>query len=665
MSRARDLSKLVNILEVRDGSPFAITQSGRVGIGTTIPTSALSVEGDGEFTGIVSATSFKATGAFVGDGSGLTGVVGQGAGVVVRDGGSLIGVAGTIDFGGDNFFVTPVSSGIVTVTTGPSSKWTQNNTGIHTLGNVGIGTTTASSTLSVLGNATISGVTTVGFLAIGATTVLTAARQLQNIASLDATTTATIEAAIQSSPNLFTELRVTGITTLGVTSTTDLSAQKLNVSGIATANSFNIGVNEVLSSGRQLKNITSVDGTTAASINAAISQATQNFPSIEVTGISSFMNGPVLIGSGTSTAVPDQKLQVTGSVYISSEVGIGTVDPKANLWVEGSTQVSGAATISGSTTLQGSLSVAGAFTQANATAVIADASGSSNIFVGVATGAHGTDYQKTILIGEGGASGSLTNIVVGPTEGAAIGTFAINSSTKVGIGSIYPTSQLSLEGDQYVSGIITARTFSGTLSGFATGSFFGNINSPVTGIATIFNIQGTNLNVGLATANRFISTTGAYISGGSLNDGLRFELVSAANPLEFHEYTSIVASLDDKSYSQISPSATGDLYIAPQTTSSESSVRIFTGTGTPDFNAVERITVTGGDNTNGNVGIGSTQPTSKLTVQGDVRISGVSTFSSNINVGVNTSVGIVLTSPNGTKFRLHVRNDGTLSTVQV
>lgn len=665
MSRARDLSKLPNILEVRDGSPFAITQDGRVGVGTTIPTSRLSVEGDGEFTGVVTATSFKATGAFVGDGSGLTGVVGQGAGVVVKDGGSLIGVAGTIDFGGDNFFITPVSSGIVTVTTGPSSKWTQNNTGIHTLGNVGIGTTTVSSTLTVSGTANISGVTTVGSLSIGATEVLNASRQLQNILSLDSTTTATIEAAIQSSPNVFTELRVTGITTLGVSSATDLSVQRLNNSGVTTTFSLSIGSTQVVSNTRQLQNITSVDGTTAASINAAISQATQNFPSIEVTGISSFINGPILVGTGSSTGVPEQRLQVTGSAYISSELGIGTADPKANLWVEGSTQVSGAATISGAAVLESTLNVAGAFTHTNSTAIIADGSGSNNPFVGIATGAHGTDFQKTILIGEGGASGSLTNIIVGPTDGAAIGTFTVNASTKVGIGSLYPTSNLSVEGDQYVSGVITATTFSGTLSGLATGNFFGNVNSPVTGVSTIVNLQATNVNVGLVTANRFISTTSSYISGGSLADGLRFNLTGASNPLEFHKYTSNVASLDDKGYSQISPSETGDLYIAPQTTSSNSSVRIFTGTGTPDFNAIERVTVTGGDNTNGNVGIGSTQPTSRLTVQGDVRVSGVSTFSSDVNVGINTSQGIILTSPNGTKFRLHVLNDGTLNTVQV
>ena len=56
----------------------------------------------------------------------------------------------------------------------------------------------------------------------------------------------------------------------------------------------------------------------------------------------------------------------------------------------------------------------------------------------------------------------------------------------------------------------------------------------------------------------------------------------------------------------------------------------------------------------GSVGIGSTVPTSKLDVVGG-----------DIRVGVNTSHGVILTSPNGTKFRLFVSNTGVLSTVSI
>ena len=59
-------------------------------------------------------------------------------------------------------------------------------------------------------SATVSASTAI---AMGATTVITAARQLQNIASLDTTTTATIEAAVSAAPNTFTNLNITGVST--------------------------------------------------------------------------------------------------------------------------------------------------------------------------------------------------------------------------------------------------------------------------------------------------------------------------------------------------------------------------------------------------------------------------------------------------------------------
>ena len=71
------------------------------------------------------------------------------------------------------------------------------------------------------------------------------------------------------------------------------------------------------------------------------------------------------------------------------------------------------------------------------------------------------------------------------------------------------------------------------------------------------------------------------------------------------------------------------------------------------------------------VGINSVTPRSELDVRGNVMVSGISTFvgvttfSADVSVGVDTSVGVILTSPNGTPYRLVVANDGTLSTAAV
>jgi len=177
-----------------------INTTSNVGVGTTTSTSALTVTGDGKFTGIVTATTFSGnvtgnltgtastagaattaysligtastataaatayglTGApnisvanvsasstitaakFVGDGAGLTGVTASGTGIIIKDAGSLVGTAGTIDFG-TSLSVSAISGAAVTVTAS-----TPNNLTPATM--VVSGVTTASG--GVVGNVT-------------------------------------------------------------------------------------------------------------------------------------------------------------------------------------------------------------------------------------------------------------------------------------------------------------------------------------------------------------------------------------------------------------------------------------------------------------------------------------------------------------------------------
>ena len=183
-----------------------LSQITNSGISTTISFRSAGIN----VSGVVTASSF------VGDGSGLTGVVGSGSGITIKDDNSTVGTAGTINFG-SNLSVSAISSGIVTVTgtdtnttytqaavesganvnirltdsdattddilltagsnvtfssvtaagftinssgSGGSSQFAETSIGIHTLSNVGIGTTNPTSKLTVTGDANITGVVT-------------------------------------------------------------------------------------------------------------------------------------------------------------------------------------------------------------------------------------------------------------------------------------------------------------------------------------------------------------------------------------------------------------------------------------------------------------------------------------------------------------------------
>ena len=76
----------------------------------------------------MSVSGVITAGNFIGDGSGIINVPGSGGGggsLIVRDDGTLIGAASTINFG-DNISVSPASAGIVTVTsTNTNTTYTQ------------------------------------------------------------------------------------------------------------------------------------------------------------------------------------------------------------------------------------------------------------------------------------------------------------------------------------------------------------------------------------------------------------------------------------------------------------------------------------------------------------------------------------------------------------
>ncbi len=261
-------SKLTEPFDYNSGLLYLDSANNRIGVNSTTPTAALDIVGNVKVSGTITA-------ALTGTATSTTNIPNLTGAITSNN-----TTTSLVSFSSANLataLTDETGSGSAVFATSP------------TLVTPVLGAANATSIV-------VSGISTVGSLSIGNTSVISAGRQLQNIASLDATTTATIESAVANAPNTFTDLNITGISTLGITSTTNLTSQQLSVSGIST-----------------------------------------------------FTNGPVLVGTATSTGTASQRLQVTGGAYVSGSVGIGTTNPSQTLHVQGNISINGTVSY-GSTT---------------------------------------------------------------------------------------------------------------------------------------------------------------------------------------------------------------------------------------------------------------------------------------------------------------------------
>ena len=338
-----------------------------------------------------------------------------------------------------------------------------------------------------------------------------------------------------------------------------------NNAGIATYSSFSGIATYSSNSG-----IATYAGTSGVSTN--VIGGIGSVTSLQVTGLSTFTNGPVLIGSGTLTGTASQTLQVTGSSYISGSLGIGTTNPKVTLDVSGNANISGVVT---------ALSFSG------------DGSKLTNLPTGIVTYATNAGTATTVI----GGIGSITSLSV---SGISTLGFTTISQLYVGVSTFsgIATHTAGLFGTQAsFSGIVTSPTFSGNLSGTAT-----TATNVISGIGSITQLQVSGVStfssnpvlIGSATSTgtasqRLQVTGGAYISGnlgiGTTSSNYKLHLVGDTN------ITGIV-------------SATG-YYL-----NGNPLVSAYLNTWDLNGSNVYRNT--------GNVGIGSSVPTSKLQVIGDV-----------------------------------------------
>ncbi len=286
-----------------------------------------------------------------------------------------------------------------TSVTGTTSQPLQVTGGAYVSGNLGIGITNPTATLEVVGNVRVSGISTLGITTI------------TNLTSQ--------------------QLNVSGISTLGITSTTNLTTQQLNVSGITTVgfitatNLYVAGVGTFQSS-----NLKVVGASTSFQYSIAGGAIAADRT----------LNLPVITGTDT-VATLGLTQSFTGTVTFSGSLSVTS----ANITHTATTNSFTAGSYTTGTVIIGGTSQTGAITLGRAT---------TSQTLNLAAGASGIGTTKTINFGTAGLTSSFTQINIGPIAG--VGTVVINSGTNLLVGTTTATEtasqRLQVSGGAYVSG---------------------------------------------------------------------------------------------------------------------------------------------------------------------------------------------------------------------
>ena len=556
-----------------------VVKGDRVGVGTTSPDESLDVRGNAKVIGIITANNLEISGVST------FSQVSIGSTISLD---STSGVVTASSFKGDGSTLSNL----------PTSQWTDVNTGIgvtpiYVDGNVGIGTTNPENGLQVGGNPSNGvgvGFNTVGgVVASGVITATTFSGNLAGNVTGDLTGTAS-NATLAASATVATNAQ-------GLTGTPSITVANINSAGIGTIATLSV-TDFTVPTLKGHSTIRSIHGTTVTFVVTVASKTSAH----RYNGSGS-SNGYKIDGveSPFITLTP-------GRTYRFDQAdGTNALHPLRFYYdVDKTTAYTTGVTVNGT---QGS---AGAYTEivvSDTTPTVLHYQCSSHAKMGnsIQTNSNvlDTEHNSTVrgtmtaTTFVGAVTGNLTGNVSGNVTGDLTGE--VNSAK-------FDTNPSGI----IVTGVATATTFSGNIAGPVVGNVVGLVTSSVSsiGVAT-----ATSLGIGTNTANADIQihnasgsssiVIGKNSSVGANNAQLRFGNSATSFPY------SDAAALDLINY------GTGNFNYYIQ--SGNGSFHWHKGA-----NNTRLMTLTN----SGNLGIGLTNPTDKLSITGNVAITGVCTANS-------------------------------------
>ena len=556
-----------------------VVKGDRVGVGTTSPDESLDVRGNAKVIGIITANNLEISGV-----STFT----------------QVSIGSTITFDSTSGVITASSykGDGSTLSNLPTSQWTDVNTGvgvtpIYVNGNVGVGTTNPENGFQVGGNPS-NGVgvgfnTLGGVVASGVITATTFSGNLAGNVTGDLTGTAS-NATQAASATIATNAQ-------GLTGTPDITVRNINSAGIGTIST--LGVTDLtVPTLKGHSTIRSIHGTTTTFVVTVASKTSAH----RYNGSGS-SNGYKIDG----VEAPFITLTPGRTYRFDQSDGTNALHPLRFYYdVDKTTAYTTGVTVNGT---QGS---AGAYTEivvSDTTPTVLHYQCSNHAKMGNAVQTNSnvldTEHNSTVrgtmtaTSFVGAVTGNLTGNVSGNVTGDLTGE--VNSAK-------FDTNPSGV----IITGVATATTFVGNIAGPVVGNVVGLVTSSG---ASIGDATATSLGIGTDTANADIQihkasgsssiVIGKNSSVASNNVQLRFGNTAGSFPY------SDTAALDLINY------GTGNFNYYIQ--SGNGSFHWLKGA-----NNARLMSLTN----SGNLGIGITNPTDKLSVTGNVAITGVCTANS-------------------------------------